>query len=249
MTVFITGVFFIYGVIFGSFFNVVGLRIPKKESILARSQCPNCLRKLGWKELIPIASYLWHRGKCRACLTAISPIYPLVEFVTGCVFALSYWMLGFQVELLIALLFISLLMIVTVSDVSYMLIPNKILFVAGVLLLMLRVVYPLTTVFDSFIAALMGYSILLIIAILTRGGIGGGDLKLFLVIGIVLGTSLTFLTLFLSSVIGLVVSSLIIRKKALTRDTPIPFGPSISIAAIIAYFWGAEIVDQYMSLF
>ena len=120
--------FFIYGIVFGSFFNVVGLRVPKKESIVSPpSHCTACHRKLGILDLIPVFSYLFLHGKCRGCDAKISPIYPFMEFVTGVLFMLAYVMLGFSWELTVALIFISLLVIITVSDIAYMLIPDKVL--------------------------------------------------------------------------------------------------------------------------
>ncbi|MBO1915012.1 prepilin peptidase, partial [Microvirga sp. 3-52] len=84
--------FFIYGIVFGSFFNVVGLRVPKKESIVSPpSHCTNCNRKLGVLDLVPVFSYIFLKGKCRGCQTKISFIYPFMEFATGVLFALAYF--------------------------------------------------------------------------------------------------------------------------------------------------------------
>ena len=135
MTIVITSLFFIYGIVFGSFFNVVGLRVPKKESIVSPpSHCTTCDRKLGFLDLVPVFSYVFLKGKCRKCGSKISPIYPFMEFVTGVLFALSFYMLGFSAELVVAILFMSLLVIITVSDIAYMLIPNKVLLPFAVVL-------------------------------------------------------------------------------------------------------------------
>ncbi|HLR11567.1 MAG TPA: prepilin peptidase [Sporosarcina sp.] len=249
MEIFYTLLFFIYGLVFGSFFNVVGLRIPKKESIFTRSHCSTCASGLKARELVPVFSYIWCRGKCRNCHTKIHPLYPIVELSTAILFSISYRILGFEVELLIALLFFSMLMIISVSDISYMLIPNKILWFFGSLIFILRINFSLFTTIDGLIGACIGFTILFCVAILSKGGIGGGDLKLFLIIGFVLGTPQTLLALFLSSLIGLVVSFIVLRFKGLGRKTPIPFGPSIALATMITYFWGADIVERYMNLF
>lgn len=250
MTVLYSILFFIYGIVFGSFFNVVGLRIPKKESIVSPpSYCTVCDRKLGTLDLIPVFSYVFLRGKCRNCGVKISPIYPTMEFVTGLLFAYSFYKLGFQVELMVALVFISLLVIITVSDLAYMLIPNKILLPFGIVLFGLRLVSPLTPWWDSVLGAAVGFGLLLLIGLVSKGGMGGGDIKLFLVIGLVLGTVHTLLTLFLAALIGSVVGVFILGKKGKGRKTPIPFGPSIGAAALISYFWGVKIVDWYGSLF
>lgn len=250
MTVLYIIVFFLYGIIFGSFFNVVGLRVPKKESVVSPpSHCPSCERKLGILDLVPVFSYLFLRGKCRRCGVKISPLYPTMELITGLLFAFSYYTIGFQLELLVALLFISLLVIITVSDLAYMLIPNKILLPFGIVLFALRLVSPLSPWWDSILGAAIGFGLLLLIGIVSKGGMGGGDIKLFFVIGLVLGTVHTLLTLFLAALIGTIAGVFILRKRGKGRKTPIPFGPSIAVAACIAYFWGIKIVDWYGSLF
>lgn len=241
---------FIFGLVFGSFYNVVGLRVPKNESIISPpSHCTNCNRRLGAIDLIPVLSYILLRGKCRKCKNKISPIYLVTELATGVLFAFAYWTIGFQVELIIALLFISLLVIITVSDIAYMLIPNKILLFFAPLLILGRIVAPLNPWWDSIIGAIVGFGILLFIAILSKGGMGGGDIKLFFVIGLVLGTIHTLLTLFVASVIGMITGIIILRLRGQGRKTPIPFGPSIAIAAIIVYFFGDIFIELYMDLF
>lgn len=241
---------FIFGLVFGSFFNVVGLRVPKKKSIVSPpSHCTNCNRRLGVLDLIPVLSYVLLRGKCRNCKKKISPIYLVTELATGVLFAFAYWTIGFQLELVIALLFISLLVIITVSDIAYMLIPNKILLFFAPLLIIGRIVVPLEPWWDSIIGAVVGFGILLIIAIISKGGMGGGDIKLFFVIGIVLGTFHTLLTLFVASVIGMITGIIVLKIRGKGRKTPIPFGPSIALAAIIVYFYGYNIINLYLELF
>ncbi|WP_203246788.1 prepilin peptidase [Sporosarcina beigongshangi] len=242
--------FFIYGIVFGSFFNVVGLRVPKKESLVSPpSRCTTCNRKLRVLDLVPVFSYLFLQGKCRGCGSKISPIYPFMEFVTGLLFALSFYTLGFSGELVIALLFMSLLVIITVSDIAYMLIPNKVLLPFGVMLFVVRLFFPLEPWWDSLLGALIGFGILYLIAVVSKGGMGGGDIKLFFVIGLVLGTVHTLLTLFLASVIGTIAGVIILKRAGKGRKTPIPFGPSIALAAVIAYFGGADFVTWYSNLF
>ena len=135
---------FIFGLVFGSFYNVVGLRVPKKESIVSPpSHCTNCNRQLTALDLIPVFSYVFLGGKCRSCGVKISPIYMVTELVTGLLFAFAYWQIGWQPELAVALFFISLLVIINVSDIAYMLIPDKILLFFGPLLIIARIFSPL----------------------------------------------------------------------------------------------------------
>ena len=245
-----TLLFFIYGIVFGSFFNVVGLRVPKKQSIVSPpSHCTSCKRKLGVLDLIPVFSYLLLKGKCRGCGSKISPVYPFMEFVTGGLFALSFYMLGLSVELIVALLFVSLLVIITVSDIAYMIIPNKVLLPFAVVLFGLRLVIPLEIWWDSILGAVVGFLILYLIAVVSKGGMGGGDIKLFFVIGLVLGTTNTLVTLFLAALIGSIAGMIILKRSGQGRKTPVAFGPSIALAAVIAYFWGADFVGWYSNLF
>ncbi|MEK4228874.1 prepilin peptidase [Solibacillus sp. FSL H8-0538] len=241
---------FIFGLVFGSFYNVVGLRVPKKESIVSPpSHCTNCNRRLTALDLIPVFSYLFLRGKCRNCGVKISPIYMVTELGTGVLFAFAYWQIGWQPELAVALLFISLLVIINVSDIAYMLIPNKILLFFAPLLMIARIFAPLDPWWDSALGAVIGFGILLLIAIISNGGMGGGDIKLFFVIGLVLGTMHTLLTLFLASVIGMVVGIIVLKVRGQGRKTPVPFGPSIALAAVLVYFYGNSIVDWYWRFF
>lgn len=242
--------FFLYGIVFGSFFNVVGLRVPKKESIVKPpSHCTSCNRRLTAVDLIPVFSYIYLRGKCRTCGEKISPIYVMTELVTGIFFAFSYWYIGFSFELVVALLFISLLMIIVVSDFAYMLIPDKVLLFFLPLIVVGRIFSPLTPWWDSILGAAVGFGLLLFIAILSKGGMGGGDIKLFFLIGYVLGTFNTLLTLFLASIIGMIAGIIVIIIRKQGRKTPLPFGPSIALAAIIVYFFGYRIIDWYLRLF
>lgn len=246
----IGGFFFIYGIVFGSFFNVVGLRVPKNESIISPpSHCTTCDRNLGVLDLIPVFSYLFLKGKCRGCGLKISPIYPFMELVTGVLFVLAYVILGITPELIVAILFISMLVIITVSDIAYMLIPNKVLLPFAIVLLGLRMFVQLTPWWDSLLGAVVGFGVLYLIAVVSKGGMGGGDIKLFFVLGLVLGTLNTLLTLFFAALIGSIVGIIFLRRTKQGRKTPVPFGPSIAVAAVMSYFWGAEFIAWYTNLF
>ncbi|MGE7021165.1 prepilin peptidase [Solibacillus cecembensis] len=250
MTITFTIVAGIFGLVFGSFFNVVGLRIPKKESIISPpSHCTNCQRQLTIIDLIPVFSYVLLRGKCRGCGVRFSPIYMITELLTGGLFAFAFWEIGWQPELAVALLFISLLMIINVSDIAYMIIPDKVLLFFLPFLILARIFASLEPWWDSLLGAIVGFGILLFIAVVSKGGMGGGDIKLFFVIGLVLGTVQTLLTLFLAAVIGMFVGIVILKIRNKGRKTPVPFGPSISLAAIIVYFYGEPILQWYGSLF
>lgn len=240
----------LFGLVFGSFFNVVGLRVPKKESIVTPpSHCTSCNRQLTALDLIPVLSYLFLRGKCRRCGAKISPIYMVTELVTGLLFAFAVWKLGITFEMAVAILFISLLAIIVVSDIAYMLIPDKVLLFFLPFIVLGRVFSPLEPWWDSILGAVVGFGVLLLIAVISKGGMGGGDIKLFFLIGLVLGTIPTLMTLFFASVIGMIVGIIVLKVSGKGRKTPVPFGPSIAAAAIIVYFYGEVIITWYMGLF
>lgn len=242
--------FFVVGSIFGSFFNVVGIRLPKKEPfITGRSKCSGCRRTLNSFELIPMLSYLIQKGKCRSCNTKISPQYIWIETATGLLFSFSFYQIGWQLELMIALVFISMLLIIFVTDIVYMTIPDGVLLFFLPLFILLRFVQPLPLWYDSLLGAGVGFGILFFIIVCSKGGMGAGDMKLFAVIGIVLGMGNTLLTLFIASLFGTIVGSIYLYRSSVSRKQPIPFAPFIVIAAIVCYFSGTYIWEVYFRLF
>ncbi|MDG5786860.1 prepilin peptidase [Evansella sp. AB-P1] len=240
---------FVLGAVLGSFYNVVGLRVAKGESFVRpRSHCPNCKHVLSWLELIPVLSYIFQKGKCKKCKKRISPIYPIFEGLTAVLFTISPLMVGWSKELLIALALISLLMIITVSDLKTMLIPNKIVAFFFVLFIVLRFIEPLSPWWDSIVGSVVGFTILLLLAIVSKGGMGGGDIKLFAVLGIVLGLQGTLLTLFFASLLGAIIGGIGLIIKKTKKGVPIPFGPFIAAGCLISYFYSATIMDWYIHL-
>ena len=238
--------FFLFGVTFGSFYNVVGLRSPKKETFVNdRSYCPNCKNTLSWYELIPIVSYVVQRGKCRNCKQSISIIYPTIEMTTGLLFAFSFWKIGFGWELVTALLLVSMLMIILVSDLTYMIIQNKVLLFFLPLFIIMRFIVPLEPWWSPIAGALAASILIALIIIISRGGMGAGDMKLFFVLGIVLGLGEVLLAFFLSALIGAVIGIILMMLKLIKRKQAVPFGPYIVIATLITYFYGAVIIDWY----
>lgn len=240
----------LYGLLLGSFFNVAGLRIPNKQSIVApRSSCPWCHHTLTAGELIPVVSYLLQGGKCRKCKARISSLYPFVELMTAILFTISPLLVGWSKELVIALTLISLFMILFVSDIKFMIIPDKVLLFFAGLFIIERICIPLTPWWDSLIGAAAGFFLLYGIALLSRGkGMGGGDIKLFAVLGLVLGWKLGLLSFFLSCFVGSFIGVVGILIGKVNRKQPIPFGPSIMVGTLAAYFFGEELLRWYVSL-
>ncbi|RIU89726.1 prepilin peptidase [Oceanobacillus picturae] len=241
--------FFALGLLFGSFFNVVGLRVPKKIPFANdRSRCPNCDHQLAWYDNIPLLSFAIQRGKCRYCRKPISSIYPVVEALTGVLFALSYMQIGLNKEIVTALLLVSLLMIILVSDLAYMLIPNKVLLFFLPFLAIMRFLEPLEPWWSSLVGAIAALVIIALVIMISRGGMGAGDMKLFGVLGIVLGLQGTLLAFFLSCIIGAIVGLLLIVLKVIDRKQPVPFGPYIVLASLITYFSGERLIDWYITI-
>lgn len=229
--------FFVLGTILGSFYNVVGYRIPKGESIVSPpSHCPNCNHRLKFWELLPILSFIFQRGKCTSCKQKISLFYPIFESSCGLVFALAYLSFGFSWELLIALTFISMLIIVMVSDYIYMVIPDEILLFFGIIL-SVEILFIhgyqdlLISLGNGCIACLFIYFLKMVGDLLfKKESMGGGDIKLLFIFGLVLGWQLSVFSIFLASVIGLPLSIIILYKS---KDHIIPFGPFLSIGTMI----------------
>ncbi|TWI57097.1 prepilin peptidase [Halalkalibacter nanhaiisediminis] len=242
---------FLIGSVLGSFFNVVGIRVPRRESIIRpRSHCSICKRNLTAADLVPIFSYLFLKGKCRKCGTRISPLYPLVEAGTGLLFVASFLVFGWTGEMIVSLVLMSMLAIIFVSDIRYMIIPNKVLLFFAPLFLALRLVWiPLDPWWDALVGAGIGFGLLLMIAVVSRGGMGGGDIKLFAVLGLVLGWQGTLLAFFFSCLFGALIGGVGLLVGKVERRKPIPFGPFIVLGTITAYFFGSILVEWYLSRF
>lgn len=231
--------FFILGTIFGSFYNVVGYRIPKGESLLyPSSHCPNCNHKLSWYELIPIFSFLFLKRKCKKCKKKISWFYPVFEFLTGVLFAVSFVIFGFSLECLYSIVFISMLLIIIISDYQTMIIPDSILIVFSTILIVLKYfMYDMNVIGESLLAAFGSFVLMLLIKIFgdflfKKESMGGGDIKLLANFGFVLGFPLSIIAIFLAAIIALPISLIILKIK---KTHEIPFGPFLAISAIIIF--------------
>lgn len=242
MEIYYTIVFFILGSVLGSFYNVVGYRLPKGESIVSPgSHCPNCKHELKPIELIPIFSFLFQGGKCKKCGLKISWFYPIFEFVTGILFSISYLKFGFSVDLIISLTFISMLLIIVISDYHYLIIPDEILIFFGIALVF-EMFFKTNIVSIGFMIldGLISFGILLLLKLFgdwlfKKESMGGGDIKLMLILGFILGWQNIIILITLASFIGLPISIVMYLVK---KDNVIPFGPFLSAAAMIIYFTG-----------
>lgn len=239
MEAYITILFFIFGTIFGSFYNVVGSRLPNGESIVKpRSHCTNCNHELQFYELIPLLSFLIQGAKCRVCKAKLSWSYFFYEFATGLLFAFSYLSFGFSWELLLSLTFMSALMIVIISDIEYFIIPDEVIVISSIMIVIeLFLIYDLRTALLHIVSGACAFIIMYLVKcfgdfLFKKESMGGGDIKLLFVIGLVIGFKMSIITIFLASIIGLPISVLILWIK---KTNIIPFGPFLSIAAMILF--------------
>lgn len=240
---------FLLGLILGSFFNVVGLRIPKGQSIVKPpSHCPKCNERLRFIDLLPLLSFFIFFGKCRHCKEGISAIYPLIELATAVLFTISPLLVGWSKELLITLALISLLMIIFISDIHYMIIPDRVLIFFLCLLVLLRIFVPFAPWWSPFVGAFVGFLIMYTLAIVSKGGMGGGDIKLFFVLGLALGFQATLLAIFLSAFYGSLFGIIGMMLQKVERGKPIPFGPFIVMGSLTAYFFGEKLFSLYWQL-
>ena len=245
MEIFYISVLFIFGLIFGSFFNVVGLRVSAGESIaFPSSHCPKCKHKLKFYENIPVFSYLFLKGKCSSCHERISIMYPVVELFGGILFAVSYYSFGFSLELVLALLLSSLFCIIVVTDLNYYIIPD------GILVFFLICISIYNIVAYGFLGActyfLYGIIMFLFMFILGKLGnflfkeesLGGGDIKLMGVLGCTCLPFISFASLTIGSLIALPSSIFFYFRN---KDKLIPFGPFIIAGFLILMFMHVDV--------
>lgn len=237
---------FIYGIVLGSFYNVVIFRLPEKRSIVRPpSACGACGHRLTPVELIPIFSYILQRGRCKACGSKIAIRYPMVEFLTGVFFVGAYMKFGLTIELFKVLFLGSLFIIISFIDLDHQIIPdglNLLIGITGLIYLGIMQPFPVTNALYGFLA---GGGLLFLIALV--GPMGGGDIKFMAAMGIWLGIGYTLMTLLISFIVGGVLSGILLVAKLVDRKTAIPFGPFLCIAALVVLFYGDELFIWYVT--
>ncbi|MCL0097599.1 prepilin peptidase [Dehalococcoidia bacterium] len=254
---------FIIGICIGSFLNVCIDRLPRGQSIVSPpSHCPTCGRKLKRIELIPLVSYLWLRGRCRSCGTGIPRRVVGVELGTGFLFAFLSFSYGFGVEFLVLALCGSLFLVLAVIDLEHGLILNKIVYPAIGISLLLSPFWPSlgfgrsflgeSGMIHSFLGSLSGGLIfaafLFVIALISSGGMGWGDVKMAALIGLITGFPSVLMAMMLSLVSSGIVAILLLALRLRSRKEAIPFGPFLSLGAFIALLWGQELITWYLGL-
>ena len=245
------------GLAVGSFLRLLIDRLPRGESIIrGASHCEACHTRLGIRDLVPVFSYVWSRGRCRHCGAKIPVSLPLVELFTGLVFAYIGYEYGWSVDMVLLMIYSGFLIIIFMVDLEQGLILNRVVFPAIVLAGGLSPVRPDNTsdgVLEVFLRSLLGGAIALVIMLaiylLFRGGMGEGDVKLAPFIGLLIGFPVVLITLLMSALGGGLIAALLILTKLRRRKDRIPFGPFLALSALVSLFWGQDLWDWYSDLF
>lgn len=249
---------FCFGLILGSFTNVCIYRIPEKISLwFPPSTCPGCSKHIKGYDNIPVLSYLILRGKCRNCKTKISMQYPMVELFTGILITLIYLKIGLSYDLVFLASIAVVLITIAGIDLKTMIIPNGTvisLIIIGGLYTIARIIFPSSFAIPiTWLEALIGFFAasvpLFLVAVLSKGGMGGGDIKLMAAAGIFLGWKGILLAMIIGSLTGALVSLTLILLKRRKRKDMIPFGPFLCFGIMVAAVVGGDIVTWYTNLF
>jgi len=240
-------IFFIFGVIIGSFLNVVILRIPKKESIIfPASHCPSCKTTLKWWHNIPIFSYLFLKGKCAFCNEKISIQYPLVELMSGFIVAIIYYKNGFNIfSVMLMASFLSLL-VSSIVDLKY----KAITYIMNVLPVTFAI-FSSANILDNLTNALLfaGGAVFIrdyVSAFINKEAMGDGDILVFATMGAILGIKLSLMAIFLAALLAIIPS---IYNRITNKDLELPFIPFLSLGLFIVWLFENKFIDLWNMLY
>lgn len=255
----------VFGLLVGSFLNVCIHRIPREQSIVSPpSACPGCGTGIKPWDNIPIISYfILLRGKCRSCGSPISIRYPLVEAANSLLYYVTFMQFGFGWHLPVLMLFVSAMIVIIFIDIDFQIIPDVITLpgmpigvIAGAFLLPDpfstfttsggHAVFELLGIVNSLIGLAAGFGLFYLIAVLSRGGMGGGDIKMMGMVGAFIGWKGVLLTTLLGSLTGALVGVGLMALNKAGRKTKIPFGPYLAFGALISLFFGTPILHWYL---
>jgi leader peptidase (prepilin peptidase)/N-methyltransferase len=247
MGVTLAAIAFVPGLAFGSFLNVVAARVPLRRSIVhPGSACMSCGTSLAWYDNLPLISFALLRGRCRHCKAAIPWRYPLVEATTALLVAGCVLRFGLTADAAVAAFFCAVLVAISATDVERRIIPNRIVLpAAAVVLAANTMLHPSV---EWTVAGLGAALFLFVAALAYPGGMGMGDVKLALLLGVMLGRTVPVAMMvgMLSAIVPSVV--LFARHGSAARKMRIPFGPFLAFGGIVALFAGTAILDAYLSL-
>ena len=239
--------FFIIGSVMGSFFHVVATRMSNDESIVfPASHCHVCNHKLRWYELIPVISYLIQVGRCRECKEKLPLSYIVIEIVTGVLYAVCYNEFGLSKELIIGLIFISTLITVIISDIEYMIILDEVLIFGSILIIIFDLIlYGFNVTAYHIVDGVLAFFAMYLLKIIgdfmfKKESLGGGDIKLMFLFGLVIGVDMSIISIFIATFIAFPIALIILFSR---KDNMIPFGPFLSMAAILIFISGITLSD------
>ena len=234
---------FALGLVLGSFANVCIWRLPRGESVVAPpSRCPACGIRLRPWHLVPVLSWLLLRGRCAACENSISWRYPFVELAMGLLFALIAWQWQLSVQSMLYGLLAFALVVAVGTDISHREVPDEISLGTSALL---AVIVIASQRWEGLLGGIMLFVFLLLIAVASRGGMGGGDIKLSLAIGLALGWQLALVAIVLAFASGGILAAVLMLRGA--RGKALPFVPFLAAGSWVAMFLGRWLIDLYMS--
>jgi leader peptidase (prepilin peptidase)/N-methyltransferase len=242
---------FLGGLVVGSFITVVAHRVPRGESIVGpRSRCPGCGATIAAYDNVPVFSWLLLGGRSRCCGEPISRRYPLTELALGVLYAATTAVLYDDVtELALGLVFVTVLLAITLTDLERRIIPNKILLVGASLAVAIAAVGDPGSLPERAVAAAGAGGLLLLVALAYPQGMGLGDVKLAAVMGLFLGREVAaalLVALLAGSLLGL---AMIARRGASARKQAIPFGPFLAFGGVVGLLLGDQLVDWYLGTF
>jgi leader peptidase (prepilin peptidase)/N-methyltransferase len=232
----------------GSFLNVVASRLPVRMSLVhPRSACEGCGQEIRWYDNIPLVSYLALRGRCRTCGSAIGWRTPAVEIATGALLAACVWAFGLTLEAAAAAVFVAALVVISATDIERRIVPNRVVLPAAVGVLVLRLAADPSPEWP--LAGLGAATLLLLLALAYPGGMGMGDVKLALLLGVAVGWVVP-VALFIGVIAALVPSVvLFVRHGRSARKMAIPFAPFLALGGLVALFAGSQIAHAYLGSF
>jgi leader peptidase (prepilin peptidase) / N-methyltransferase len=241
----------LFGAVIGSFLNVCIYRLPRGKSVVwPASACPGCERELAWFENIPVFAYLALGGRCRTCRVPISPRYPIIEAVTGILFAAAYWYYGPSLLLVSRLIFVCALIVLFAIDLEHHLLPNLIT-LPGILVGFAFSLFTEPGWMSSLIGIVIGGGVLYAIAevyyrVRHEEGLGMGDVKMLAMVGAFLGWKLTLVTLMMASFSGSIVGVTMIAMRRGSMKYALPFGTFLAMGAALAATIGPGVLDWYL---
>ncbi|MBS3887174.1 MAG: prepilin peptidase [Dethiobacter sp.] len=239
---------FLISLFVGSFLNVCIYRIPRGESVVfPPSACPGCGRRLRPCELIPLLSFFLQSARCRGCGSAVSWRYPGVEFLTALVFTGLFLRFGWP-DFLFQAVFYAVLLVIFFIDLEHQIIPNRLVLALLIYTLLLRFTEPTIPWPTALWGGLLGGGLFLLLAVVSKGGMGGGDIKLVSVLGLWFGWGHLLLLLFLAFLAGGLLGGLLLALGLKKRKDGIPFGPFLVLAAFVVTVWGESILGWYLRL-